>query len=163
MKKRIVDYLMEAQDKYAIPKIVRLHGELWGESWDKMADKIADCVDLILPVYFSREAVSKALSQHQDQRVVLIEGVVATLTGAEGSPALMLTGSVPVSCCMNILFREGRRSYRSNHPRSASPHQKQMSWRFWRISPRGPVLSPSTGRVRRAVARCCVADRSTET
>jgi pimeloyl-ACP methyl ester carboxylesterase len=83
VKKRIADYLMEAQDKYAIPKIVRVHEELCNESSDRLADKIAECVDRILPLYFSREAVSKAWRQLQVQKVVLIEGTVATVTGAE--------------------------------------------------------------------------------
>ncbi len=55
VKKRIVDYLMEAKDKYAIPKMVRLHEELCKESPDRLAERVADCIDLILPLYFSRE------------------------------------------------------------------------------------------------------------
>jgi pimeloyl-ACP methyl ester carboxylesterase len=83
LRQRIADYLMGVQDKHAIPKIVRLHGELCGEGSDRDAGKIADCVDLILPLYFSRSALSKAWSQLQVQTVVLIQGTVATEMGAE--------------------------------------------------------------------------------
>ena len=83
VRQRIVDYLVEVHDRYAIPKIVRLHGELCGESSDRLADRIAACVDLILPLYFSRKALSKAWRQLQGQTVVFIEGTVATETGAE--------------------------------------------------------------------------------
>ena len=83
IKKRIVDYLMEAKDKYAIPKMVRLHEEFCKESLDRLAEKIADCIDLTLPLYFSREKLSRAWHQLEIQRVVVIEGTVATETGAD--------------------------------------------------------------------------------
>ena len=83
IKQRIVSYLMEGDDKYAIPTIVRVHEDLCNEGSNRLADRIADCVDLILPLYFSREAISKAWRQLQVQKVALIEGTVATETGAE--------------------------------------------------------------------------------
>jgi pimeloyl-ACP methyl ester carboxylesterase len=83
LRKRIADYLVDAQDEYAIPRIIGLHGELCGEGLDRPADQLAACVDRILPLYFSREAVSKAWHQLQVQKVVLIERTVATVTGAE--------------------------------------------------------------------------------
>src|SRR5205823_5562213 len=53
------------------------------EGSDRLADRIADCIDLILPLYFSQQALCKARRQLQDQRAVLIEGTVATAMGAE--------------------------------------------------------------------------------
>ncbi|MGP0063360.1 MAG: hypothetical protein ACLQGP_07115 [Isosphaeraceae bacterium] len=83
VKKRIVDDLMKAHDRFAIPRIIRLHGELCSEGSDREAGKISDCVDLILPLYFSRKALGKAWRQLQVQKVVILEGTVATETGAE--------------------------------------------------------------------------------
>ena len=83
LKKRITAVLLDAEDEHTIPKLVRLHVDLSKEGSSRAADGIADCVDLILPLYLSREAVDRAWRQLQFQKAVLIEGTVARETGAE--------------------------------------------------------------------------------
>jgi hypothetical protein len=75
--------LTEIRNEYFIPRFIRLHGELCNENSDRLADRIAECVDWILPLYFSPEAIRNAWRQLQIQKAVLIEGAVATKTGAE--------------------------------------------------------------------------------
>ena len=60
-KKVISTYLLK-QDKNAIPRLVSLHEELCRESAGRLADDVAECLDLILPLYFSRPAVARAAS-----------------------------------------------------------------------------------------------------
>ena len=82
VKKRIVDDLMKAHDRFAIPRIIRLHGELCSEGSDREAGTLglrSNCV----PLYFSRKRSGKAWRQLQVQKVVILEGTVATETGAE--------------------------------------------------------------------------------
>jgi hypothetical protein len=82
-RRRIIDHLLEAKEEYAIPRMIRLHGELCEEGRERLAGPLADCVDWILPLHFSPEAIRNTRLQLQVQRAVLIERAVATHTGAE--------------------------------------------------------------------------------
>jgi hypothetical protein len=83
LEKAIADHLLDVRDIQAIPRLNKLYLDLCGERKEKPADLVADCMDLLFPLYFSWDVIERAARQLERQKLVLIEGAVSSMTGAD--------------------------------------------------------------------------------
>jgi hypothetical protein len=79
----ITDYMIEPPDDQTIGRLLIVHEQLCDQNKMDEASSIAEVVDLVLPLHFPREVISRAWQQLQDHEAVLIEGAVVTKTAAE--------------------------------------------------------------------------------
>jgi hypothetical protein len=109
LTQQICNRLIEVRGEDAISSLFNLHLDLCDESQDGSAGKIADCIDLVLPLYISREKIDSAQRQLEaGAGFVWIEGLVATHTGA----ALVLAGVDRGPTCF-VLHNDGPREEHS--------------------------------------------------
>lgn len=93
LQKTIMDHLLDAGDGQAIPRLNKLYLDLCKERKDKPADLIADCIDLLFPLYFSWEVIETAVRQLERRKLVIIEGAVSSMPGADFVMAVRDGGS----------------------------------------------------------------------
>jgi SEFIR domain len=79
----ITNSVIEPGDDETIGKLVNVHEQLCLQNKLDEASVIAEIVDLVLPLCFPRDVISRAWQQLQDHEAVLIEGAVITKTAAE--------------------------------------------------------------------------------
>ena len=79
----ITNSMIEPGDDETIGKLVNVHEQLCLQNKLDEASVIAEIVDLVLPLCFPRDVISRAWQQLQDHEAVLIEGAVVTKTAAE--------------------------------------------------------------------------------
>ena len=78
----ISGFVVQPRDD-TIADLVSVHEQLSDQNKPEEASRIAEIIDLVLPLYFPRDVISKAWQQLQDHEAVLIESSVATKTAAE--------------------------------------------------------------------------------
>ena len=76
----ITNSMIEPGDDETIGKLVNVHEQLCLQNKLDEASVIAEIVDLVLPLCFPRDVISRAWQQLQDHEAVLIEGAVVTKT-----------------------------------------------------------------------------------
>jgi hypothetical protein len=81
--RKVADVLVDPTRIATIPKLNSLVVALWHERLSGPADLIDECMDLILPLHFSREAIDLAARQHDSAAHAIIRETVTTELGAE--------------------------------------------------------------------------------